>query len=544
MLLETTKPKTLSNSSPLQVSRRTFLRSVGVGASALTLNWLGTPGLHAAQFRRGQLPRSTPEAQGISSERVLGFVDAVNTSKHEFHSFMLLRHGHVVAEGWWHPYRPRAPHMLYSLSKSFTSTGIGFAVAEGRLTVNDPVIRFFPKEVPEEISEHLSALRVKDLLTMAVGHAQDSTGSLWAEENWVRKFLSLPIPNAPGSAFLYNSGATYMLSAIVQEVTGQQLLAYLQPRLFAPLGIEGVSWETCPRGINTGGWGLKIRTEGLAKFGQLYLQRGTWNGKQLLPASWVDEATSFKIQQPAPDLERAKQTSDWHQGYCYQFWRCRHNAYRGDGAFGQFLIVMPEQDVVVAITSETSNMQGILDLVWQHLLPGMEASPGATTQNESALRRRLDGLALLPPSGQKSSPRARQVSGKIFSIHNNPGGVESVSLTFHRGACVFALKDQKGEYRVSCGLGRWVEGDTAMPGEPPRLTRGKPPPSSRVAATGVWSDPNTFQMTWRFYETPHHDTVTCRFESGQIRVEFLDSMAEMSAERKDRRPALEGQLAS
>jgi CubicO group peptidase (beta-lactamase class C family) len=159
-----------------------------------------------------------------------------------------------------------------------------------------------------------------------------------------------------------------------------------------------MTWETCPRGINTGGWGLSVQTESLAKFGQFYLQKGVWNGRQILPVAWIEEATTFKIQQPPPhdrSLEEAKQTSDWHQGYCYQFWRCRHNAFRGDGAFGQFDIVMPDRKAVVAITCETSNMQSELNLVWDFLLPAMSESPlPADEQSQEKLRQKLASLAL------------------------------------------------------------------------------------------------------------------------------------------------------
>ncbi|HWX21526.1 MAG TPA: serine hydrolase [Candidatus Binatia bacterium] len=524
----------------LSTSRRTFLKQLGLGAAGLGTVW-SVPDCLAGLTIGRRLPRSAPEAQGVSSEGILSFLEAIAKSNHEFHSFMMLRHGHVIAEGWWRPYRPEAPQMMYSLSKSFTSTAVGFAVSEGKLTVNDSVTSFFPGDLPEKVSEHLAALRVKHLLTMSVGHAKDSTPSLWGEENWVRKFLSLPIENAPGTAFLYNSGATYMLSAIVQKVTGQKVLDYLQPRLFGPLEIEGLSWETCPRGINTGGWGLKIQTEGLAKFGQLYLQKGNWNGRQLLSREWLAEATSFKIQQPAPDLERAKKQSDWHQGYCYQFWRCRHNAFRGDGAFGQFTIVMPEQDAVIAITSESPNMQGELDLVWDHLLPAMkEKTLPAAKPAQAELKEKLAALLLPPPKGQASSPIAARIWGKQFRIKANEAGVQSVSLQFRNLDCLFTLKDDRGQYSVDCGIGRWVDGQTAMPGTPPKLTQGKLGPVSKLAASGTWRDDQTFEMQWRFYETPHHDTVTCRFDGDNIRVEYLDSLAQMNPTRKDKRPALEG----
>jgi CubicO group peptidase (beta-lactamase class C family) len=531
----------------MNTNRRTFLQQVGLGVTGLSLvSYM--PGCGTARHGSGKgLPRSTPEAQGVSSAGILAFLKALETSKHEFHSFMMVRHGHVIAEGWWSPYGPQLNHTMYSMSKSFTSTAIGFAVTEGRLTVEDKVIKFFPDELPEKVSDTLAALRVKDLLTMSVGHAKDSTGPMVAEENWVKTFLSLPIPNQPGSTFLYNSGATYMLSAIVQKLTGQTVLEYLKPRLYEPLGIEGMTWETCPRGINTGGWGLNIRTEGLAKFGQLYLQKGQWNGRQVIPAKWVEEATTFKIQQPgASTPARAKEKNDWLQGYCYQFWRCQNNAFRGDGAFGQFTIVMPEKDAVIAITSESSSMQGELDLVWEHLLLAMKdqslpADNSATTQ----LQQTFASLALTPPTGQISLPLASSISGKTFKLESNEMSGQSVSFAFQNHSCIFTLKDKQGEYAIACGLEKWVRSDTNMPGTPPKLVaralESKRTPS-KVAASGTWKDARTFEMTWRYYETPHHDTVTCVFEGKQVTVTFLNSMAKMSAARKDKRPVLRGQM--
>lgn len=523
--------------------RRTFLAQLGVGAAGLA--WL-TPlreCLAGAAPVENKLPRSTPEAQGVSSDSILAFLDAIGTSQHEFHSFMLLRHGQVVAEGWWAPYRAGAKHMLYSLSKSFTSTAIGFAVSEGRLKVSDTVTSFFPDDLPGTISDNLAALRVQHLLTMSVGHAQDSTGALRNQENWVKAFLALPIKNQPGTAFLYNSGATYMLSAIVQKITGQPVLEYLRPRLFEPLAIEGMTWEVCPRGINTGGWGLSVQTEALAKFGQFYLQNGRCHGRQILPSAWVEEATTFKIQQPAADLEQMKKKSDWHQGYCYQFWRCRHNAFRGDGAFGQFTIVMPEHDAVIAITSESPSMQGELDLVWEHLLPGLKNGPLPTNNaSQERLSRRLGTLALDPPKGQPASSLAAKISGKNFKMSPNSMNVESVAFEFGRAACAFQLRDGQGRYSVQGGLEKWIEGETSMPGTPPSLTSNRTGLNSKVAASGTWREPNTFEMTWRFYETPHHDTLTCRFEGDQVKLDFLNSITRLSAGHKETRPVLEGTI--
>jgi CubicO group peptidase (beta-lactamase class C family) len=461
---------------------------------------------------------------------------------------MVVRHGRVVAEGWWGPYAPGLNHTMYSMSKSFTSTAIGFAVAEGRLTVEDPVLPFFPDARPKEVSENLAALRVKHLLTMAAGHAKDTTLDIVREEDWVRAFLALPIVHPPGSAFLYNSGATYMLSAIVQHLTGQKTLDYLTPRLFEPLGITGATWEVCPRGINTGGWGLGIRTEGLAKFGQLYLQKGAWQGRQILPASWAEEATTFKIQQPTPaNPSRPNAQNDWLQGYCYQFWRSTHRAFRGDGAYGQFTIMMPDQDAVVVITGESSNLQGELDLVWEHLFTAMNEAPlPADAEGQVHLQRKIASLALNPPPGQDSSPLAHGFSGRTFKLEPNESGLQTARFTFQPGACLLTLSDAQAQYPLVCGIGRWERSETALPGTPPRLVSGGAPPrgtKAKVAGSATWKDEHTLELTWRYIETPHHDTVTCRFGDASVSIAFLSSIAQLSSPPKDKRRVLEGKLA-
>jgi CubicO group peptidase (beta-lactamase class C family) len=528
-------------------TRRTFLKQVGFGTFGVGLLAFA-PGCRTPlqKARAGALPRSTPEAEGVSSAGILAFLNAVQQSQHELHSFMLVRHGKVVAEGWWSPYGPRFNHTLYSLSKSFTSTAVGFAVSEGKLRVDDPVISFFPNELPEKVSENLAALRIKHLLTMSVGNAKEPTWSVTTQSNWAKAFLAWPIENAPGSQFLYNSTATYMLSAIVQQVTGQRVLEYLQPRLFGPLGIQGATWETCPRGINTGGWGLSLPTEGLAKMGQLYLRQGVWEGRQVLPAAWVEEATTFKIQQPAPaHPSRPKERNDWLQGYCYQFWRCTHHAFRGDGAFGQYMVVMPEQDAVVIMTGESHDLQGELDLVWDHLLPAMQPESLACDQQRQAeVAHRLSSLALAPLAGG-SSPLAASLAGKQFQFEKNDLGLQTASFTFTGKQALVTLSDGHEQYPLACGLGHWERGDTALPGTPPRLLGGGAPPKgtkAKVAASGRWADPNTWEMLLRFYETPHHVTVTCHFDGADVRVTFLDSIAatNRSAKGKDLRGRLAG----
>ncbi|HLY74380.1 MAG TPA: serine hydrolase, partial [Planctomycetota bacterium] len=307
-----------------------MIRRVALALLALGLAACSSPG--RTPSTGGVFDRTAPEAQGVASAAILSFledadrIDAMN-------SFMLVRHGHVIAEGWWGPYDSESNHELYSLSKSFTSTAVGFAVAEGRLSLDDEVLKLFPEDAPPEPSANLKSMRIRDLLTMSAGH-QDETSSA-ADKITPKSFLSHPVPHKPGTHFKYNTPASFMLSAAVQKRTGQTLVEYLKPRLFEPLGISRPVWDTNSQGIALGGYGLRVRTEDIARFGQLYLQRGVWQGKQLLPADWIDLATSRQVS------NGSNPKSDWEQGYGFQFWRCRHGAYRGDGAFGQYCVVLP-----------------------------------------------------------------------------------------------------------------------------------------------------------------------------------------------------------
>ena len=250
---------------------------------------LALAGILQSQAMAAPLPKSAPEAQGISSDTVLQFVNALDRID-GMHGVVLLRHGQVIGEGWWAPYDGQHPHVLYSLSKSFTSSAIGFAVAEGKLSIDDPVLKFFPNDSPVKPSDNLKAMRVRDLLMMSTGHQDEPP--VGPKEVSAKSFLAWPVPHQPGTHFKYNTAASFMLSAIVQQATGQTALDYLRTRLFEPLGIEHPVWYTNFQGISLGGYGLRVRTEDIANFGQLYLQHGRWDGKQLLPEAWVAMATA------------------------------------------------------------------------------------------------------------------------------------------------------------------------------------------------------------------------------------------------------------
>lgn len=458
------------------------------------------------------LQRTAPEHQGIASSAILQFVEALENQIHEIHSFVLLRHGCVVAEGWWSPYASDHPHLLFSLSKSFTATAVGLAVAEGYFSIDDPVLPFFPDETPADINEHLAAMRVRHLLTMSSGQAVDSWSYMVErpDGNWIRGFLGVPVVYAPGTHFVYNTGATYMLSAIVQKVTGLKVIDYLQPRLFKPLGIKHVTWQDSPQGITAGGIGLSLKTEDVARFGQLYLQNGMWQGKQLLPESWVNEATGFQIS----NAEGVQM--DWRQGYGYQFWRCRHNAYRGDGVFGQYCIVMPEQDVVLAITSgmDVFDMQQPLELVWDLLLPALQVEPlPEDAAAHIALMKKLSSLSILPVQGQAASPIAPQVSGRTYRVDANDLNIETIALDFSEAGCAIKVTTAAGVETFRCGYGVWQQGHSTLFQQPLLFGR------TSISTSGAWTADDTFTMIVRLYETPFFHRLDCHFAGDEMLVE-------------------------
>ncbi len=459
------------------------------------------------------LERSTPESQGIASDAILQLVEALEKQPNELHSFMLLRHGSIVAEGWWSPYQRGYPHLLFSLSKSFTATAVGLAVNEGYFAIDDPVLAFFPDEQPAEVSDFLAALRVRHLLSMSTGHAVDTWASIKNQPNndWIRTFFEVPIAYEPGTHFLYNTGATYLLSALVQKTTGMKVLDYLQPRLFEPLGIDNPTWAESPQGINLGGVGLSLKTEDIARFGQLYLQKGMWQGNRILPDAWVEAATAFQIANGDTASD-----SDWAQGYGYQFWRCRHDAYRGDGAFGQYCVVMPEQNAVLAITGglDVFDMQEPLNRVWEILLPAMHAAPlPDDIPAQQKLSDKLSYLALSPQQGAFTMPIASQVSGQIYAVDANHLDIETIALNFNEADCRVSIKTTMGEETIPCGYGGWQHGYTSLFNG--QWLSGATP----VIASGAWTAETQFTMLIRLYETPFYYKVVFHFVGHEMLVE-------------------------
>ncbi len=433
------------------------------------------------------LPVATPESQGLPSEAILRYLEAAEAdADRAAHSVIILRHGQVLAEGYWTPYAKDQPHELYSLSKSFTSTAVGLAVEQGLLNIDDKVVDFFPEDVPADANDNLKNMRVRQLLTMSTGHTKEPN-IFWVPESGktlVQRFLSAQPELEPGKYFLYNTPATYMQSAIVQKLTGQRVRDYLMPRLFEPLGIEQPEWDQSDEGIDYGGFGLYLKTRDIAKFGQLLLQKGEWKGKQLIPAAWLAQANSKQVSNGAsPD-------NDWNAGYGFQFWMNSTEGFRGDGAFGQLCIVLPKADMVVAMTAATQDMGQEMRWIWDLLLPALsdDAIPENPTA-QAALTSKLDTLTLKFPAGEAEPDKSIVDSHGAFMLEENPFGFQTLQTRFEGEKLFIDLKMGTGDYVFQIGNGEWIETEFV------RAAAGGLPGKTKAWVAGAWETPNVLNVS-------------------------------------------------
>lgn len=479
------------------------------------------PGCH------DRLSRSLPESEGVSSDSILRFVNRIDSTVTELHSLMILRHGKVIAEGWWHPYRPQLKHIQYSVSKTFVSAAVGFAVQEGLLSIDDPVISFFPGHLPSEISPALKKLTVRHLLTMSSGHEPPPVFTL-SDGNWVRSYLSRPFKELPGKKFVYSTYDTYMLSAIIQHVSGESLVDFLRPRLFEPLEFSGVLWEKDSRGINSGGWGMQITTADMAKLGQFYLQKGEWKGKQLLNSAWIDESSSPQIFQKPHRTSEANSGDEGAQGYGYQIWRGSHNTFRADGAYGQYIVVIPEKEAVVAVTARIGK-GSIWKPLWNILLPGMQE--GALVGNESGnrlLNERLTSLRTKDPLVVTEPNVPNSAGDSRYRMDQNPLQIGSIAFCFDDGeGCTMSLFVGTDRYDLPFGKTCWRYGETERPGPYYASTRRNRDGMSPfpVAGFGTGSGEGELNLCLLYLTDSEKEFFSCRFEGEDLTVTITDSQS-------------------
>ena len=290
--------------------------------------------------------RATPESQGISSDLFAALLRELDASKDtEMHHFMALRHGKVICECNFAPYPKGMWHITHSMCKSITGMAIGMLIEEEKLKLDENIYDIFPDHINAFSKIFRPVITVEHLLTMTSGVTFNESGIV-SGNDWLGSFLNASVNGKPGTEFQYNSLNTYVLSAIVTKRTGETLTEYLTPRLFGPLGITKYYWETCPKGITKGGWGLFLCAEDMAKLGQLYLQRGKWNGQQLVSEYWIEISTA-----------RHLKTQNGTYGYGYQLWmEQRPGSFEYNGMLGQNVIIYPDMDMVLVTNAGNKEM--------------------------------------------------------------------------------------------------------------------------------------------------------------------------------------------
>ncbi|MBQ7691940.1 MAG: serine hydrolase [Muribaculaceae bacterium] len=475
----------------------------------LVLLWLTTM---AAVGQVGDLPRSTPAAQGIEPQALARFIEALMAvPETDIHHVMVARHGHVVAEMHPAPFRAQDGHTLYSASKTFASMAVGIAIDENRLRLTDRVATFFPEQLPDTITARLAQMTVADLLTMRSGVKPDWTMRN-NESDWVRSWLAKPVDDEPGTRFQYDSMCTFMLSAIVQRVTGRTMLDYLNEYLFGPMHITQAGWEQSPDGINTGGWGLHLQAESQLKLGLLLLNGGKWQGRQLVPAEWVAEAIT-----PCADLHPGETPTEGNQGYGYQIWASKWpGSYRADGAMGQYIVCVPSADLVVVINQASAHGHDVLGCIWNHLMPGVSnGEPLNATARQQRQLERLCATAELPTRVKHG--KKLPFTGEV-TLGDNRLDIKSILID---GSTIsFTYTDGRTE-PMTLGREQWAY--TRLQGNPPysikALNRfGGLHGPFHVATRCGWSADGVWTVTLRYVDWINGITLAFDTAAGTITI--------------------------
>ena len=478
------------------------------------------------------LMRRAPSELKTDPDILASVLDSIDQEGLELHSLLVWQRDALILDAWWAPYAPHRPHMMHSVTKSFTSVAVGLAIDDGLLSVDDEVIRFFPEHLPPALpAEDLARLRrmrVRDLLIMASGHGRGISGGAWRRiaSSWIGDFLSQPVPYEPGAVFVYDSGASYMLSAIVQKVTGERVHELLQRQLFRPLQMsDGMSWDVGPDGVNTGGNGLSCTTADMLKLGILHLRGGMWHDRRLLSRQWTQAATMPQLRDVVMGSftgdhylgpEAAAARPDIREGYGYQWWCGPHGSFSANGLFGQYCIVLPQQDAVVAFTGGLHDDDRRMHaLVYDRLRPAFGAG-GGSADADAALARRVAGLHLSTrPRGRPPGGAGRQRLGR-YRPTSNDQCIEQVVLRAVDGGIALHLRIDGRDHSICAGYDRFIESTSTMPGAKLHHSY-EPADGLKVAACACWRENETVLVfDWIFIETAFRDTVEIRFDDDAL----------------------------
>jgi len=460
-----------------------------------------------------RIARDAPENHGLSSQALHAFFHQIESLELAVNGFMLLQGGKTTAQFWREPYRKDSEHVLFSLSKSFTSIAIGIAWDEGYFRLDDRVAAFFPDKLPEAVSPHLERMTIHHLLSMNTGHHANIYEAVVKEKDWVKAFLSLEVEHEPGSYFQYSTPASYMLSAILQRSTGEGLVDFLMPRLFEPLGISRPAWETCPLGIAAGGMGLSLSAESVAKFGLMLLHKGVFEGRRIVSESYIELATAAHS-----DNRKEDAPIDAVQGYGYQFHRCRRGCYRGDGAFGQLCFVAPEHDLVIVANCSFPSMRPLhtlLDLIYEHIIDKIEINASLSIAIGTGLNSPLVSLPFAVTSTPALNNRPyRSKMSQSYRMSDNPDDVMQMRVTLDQDELELRIDYKDGREQIfPFHFTRSVETEALF-------WKDLSLHLQKVVTYAAWKEFGILQLTLYYIETPYVVDYIIRLEEASIDVQF------------------------
>ena len=455
------------------------------------------------------LERVRPERAGIHPASILRYLKALEETGFTAHSLMLLRHGKVAFEVHCKPFRPDIPHMLCSCTKSVAATAVGFAIAEGRLSLGDRIVDLIPEKLDGPPHPFTSAMTVRHLLTMTTAFREFEPTT----DDWTRDFINRPPDHYPGAVFNYDSMGTHALCEIVQKRAGSTLVEYLAPRLFEPLGIapNEYFWAQSKYGVNMGGGGGEMTPEAMAKFGLLYLNRGRWEGRQILPVGWAEEATAAHVRCASCD-------GSFKSGYGYKFWRVQRSGFACLGLAGQVISMHPDKDIVFVGTAngmQTDFHYFHSEYMWKMLYPEIEDAPIPPDDAEyAALRDVVDKAEAFLPAGSHRIPAAARIyTGRYFPASPNRLGIDGFKLTPGETGGELELHRGCHKHRVPFGYGKHI------PGPPALMDFAQKSPSvfpNGCGSAGVWVDERTLVVHCHVLNTLEYFVLTCNFSQNAV----------------------------
>ena len=462
-------------------------------------------------FMSNFIEKATPESCGVSSVDVIKFVEGIcqGLPNQETHSFMLIRHGKLLFEGYFSPYNEETEHSLFSVSKSFASTAIGYLVSEGKVKVEDSISDYFPELINDDINKDNLKITIHDLLSMSFGQQGGAVHESQKRNDMcdvmLYDFFYRKKDIECGKLFRYDSYGTYMLSALINKLTGKTVVEYLMPKLFEPLDIKQPYYIKDELGISVGYTGMRLRLQDLAKVGLTYLNGGVWNGKQVIPSEWINLATQKHI-----PTDGCATGPDWQEGYCYQFWKGRHNTYRFCGAYGQMCVMMPEYDAVFVINSGYDNdkLSYVLDTFYKNIMFNMKNTPLPEDKDSNdKLNEILDDLCLTYQFSEMS-PMAKLINGKTYKI-SPKGGYDSIEFNFTNETVIVKLSGESESYTFEAGFNKPVWGRT----ERTHFASLENKDCSDTVGTACWQTKKDLEITLRLIGTPSMFKIVADFSA-------------------------------